>query len=182
MVFQSYNTIPLIHNFFKNLVSQSLTTDNRLVSSYINNLYLYSGWISALFCLAAQRRSLAGLRPRPQREVVILASVVSIWSYDYPLSMFTQIRGQCHLTVQVKIGCPTSWLNSLNLSPAAAKVHLPLVLYAALLTQLLAHPLWVSYCLYSKSGLFWANWLSGQNNIPTMLNIWRIIYSSSSTS
>ena len=78
MVFQSYNTIPLIHNFFKNLVSQSLTTDNRLVSSYINNLYLYSGWISALFCLAAQRRSLAGLRPRPQREVVILASVVSI--------------------------------------------------------------------------------------------------------
>ena len=39
---------------------------------------LYSVWISALFCLAAQRRSLAGLHPRPQREVVILASVVSI--------------------------------------------------------------------------------------------------------
>ena len=59
------------------------------------------------------------------------------------------IWGQYHLTIQVKLGCPTGCIYSLNLSPAAAKVHHPLVLYAAQLTQLLALPLWVPHCLYS---------------------------------
>ena len=42
--------------FLKNLVSQSRTTDNRLLSSYINNLYLYSGWVFTLFRCASDLR------------------------------------------------------------------------------------------------------------------------------
>ena len=38
--FTSHITISIIHNISKNLVSQSLTTENRLFPSYINNLYL----------------------------------------------------------------------------------------------------------------------------------------------
>ena len=64
--------------FLENHVSQSFTTENRLFSSYINNLYLYSGWISALFCCAVQLRPLAGNRLRPQTEVVFLASAAAI--------------------------------------------------------------------------------------------------------
>ena len=176
MVYHSSSTIPIIHNFSqkKSCFTVFYNGKSAILVLYQQSLPLFGMDICALPPRSAA--PLSGGPPPPASEVV------SIWSYDYPLSMFTQIRSQCHLTVQVKIGCPTSWLNSLNLSPAAAKVHLPLVLYAALLTQLLAHPLWVSYCLYSKSGLFWAKWLSGQNNIPTMLKIWRVIHSSSSTS
>ena len=65
----------------QNLESQSFTTENRLCLSYINNLYLYSVWISALFCCAAQLRPLAGNRLRPQTEVVFLASAAAISSY-----------------------------------------------------------------------------------------------------
>ena len=61
-------------------VSQSFTTENRTSSYYINNLYLYSLWISALFCCTAQLRPLAGNRLRPQTEVVVLASAAAISS------------------------------------------------------------------------------------------------------
>ena len=65
---------------FENLESQSFTTENWLCSSGNNNLYLYSVWISALFCCAAQPRPLAGNRLRPQAEVVVLASAAAISS------------------------------------------------------------------------------------------------------
>ena len=58
----------------------------------------------------------------------------------------------------------------------------PLVLHAEQLTMQLALPLWVAHCLYSKSGLFWPKWLSGRNNLPSLLKIWRIIRSSYSPS
>ena len=111
-VYCSYHYFNHTQFFLKNLVSQSFTTENRLFSSYINNLYLYSGWISALFRCAAQLRPLAGNRLRPQTEVVFLASAAAISSYMsmcqcINVSMCTQIRRQYHLTIQVKIGCPT---------------------------------------------------------------------------
>ena len=81
------------------------------------------------------------------------------------------IWGQYHLTIQVKLGYPTGRLHSLNLSPSADRVQCPLVLYAEQLTMQLALPLWVAHCLYSKSGLFWAKWLSGQNNLPSLLKV-----------
>ena len=54
--------------------------ENIYFPSYNNNLYLCSGSVSALSRCAAQRRPLAGLRPRPQTEVLILASTAAIWS------------------------------------------------------------------------------------------------------
>ena len=54
--------------------------ENIYFPSYNNNLYLCSGSVSALSRCAAQRRPLAGLRPRPQTEVLILASIAAIWS------------------------------------------------------------------------------------------------------
>ena len=92
-----------------------------------------------------------------------------IMCYSF-VNVYTNMR-QYHLTIQVKLGCPTDWLTSLNLSPSAERVQHPLVLYAEQLTMLLALPLWVAHCLYSKSGLFWAKWLSGQNNLPSLLKI-----------
>ena len=106
--------------FLKNLVSPSLTTEIRLFSSYINNLYLSSGWISALFRCAAQRRPLAGHRLRPQTEFVILASTVAIWSYVSMcqcVNVYTNLRsisldypGQDRLPNWLtKISKPLSW-------------------------------------------------------------------------
>ena len=62
----------------KSCVTVSYNGKSTILVLYINNLYLYSGWISALFRCAAQRHLLAGLRLRPQTEVVVLASVVAI--------------------------------------------------------------------------------------------------------
>ena len=78
-VYCSYHYFNHTQFFLENLVSQSFTTENRLFSSYINNLYLYSVWISALFCCAVQLRPLAGNRLRPQTEVVFLASAAAIY-------------------------------------------------------------------------------------------------------
>ena len=185
MDYHSYNTISIIHNFFSKFLCHSLLQQKidysriiSTISTFIRDAYPHS--YAAQRSAALWRVTASDLRRRSwswplQRLYDHMCQCVSV-------SMCTQIWGQYHLTIQVKIGCPTGWLKSLNLSPGAARVHHPLVLYAALLTMLLAHPLWVPYCLYSKSGLFWAKWLSGQNNIPTLLKLWRIIHYSSSTS
>ena len=148
----------------QNLESQSFTTENWLCSSYINNLYLYSVWISALFCCAVQLRPLAGNRLRPQTEVVFSASAAAISSYMLTcqcinVSMCTLIRRQYHLTIQVKISCPTDWLVSRNLGSNAAWVLSPprtVGRDADSVASSHSTPIRVLYCLYSESGLFWA--------------------------
>ena len=117
MAYPLFRVVLIINNFSqKSCVTVSYNRKS-LFSSYYSNLYLYSGWVSALSRRAAQRRPLAGHRPRPQTEVVILASTAAIWSCVMCrcVNVYT-IWGQYHLTIQVKLGCPTDWLNSLNLS------------------------------------------------------------------
>ena len=75
---------------FYDLVPLSLLTGNPPFPYYINNQYLYSWCLSALSRCTVQRRPLAGLRPRPQTEVVILASAAAIWSCVTCLSVCTQ--------------------------------------------------------------------------------------------
>ena len=103
----SYRYFNHPQSFLENLVSQSFTTENRLFSSYINNLYLYSGWISALFRCAAQRCPPVSRRLCPQTEVVFLASCSLLMCQSVTAAMCTQIRCQYPLTIQVKICCPT---------------------------------------------------------------------------
>ena len=78
---------------FYDLVPLSLLTGNPPFPYYINNQYLYSWCLSALSRCTAQRRPLAGLRPRPQTEVLLLASDAAIWSCVTRWSMCTQIWG-----------------------------------------------------------------------------------------
>ena len=87
-VIQYHFNQPIVQ--FNDLVPLSLLTGNQLSPYYINNLYLYPWCLSALSRCAAQRRPLAGLRPRPQTEVVILASAAAIWSCVTCLSVCTQ--------------------------------------------------------------------------------------------
>ena len=75
-----FRFILIINNFSQKSCVTVSYNGKSLFLSYINNLYLYSGWVSALSRCAAQRRPLAGHRPRPQTEVVILASTAAIWS------------------------------------------------------------------------------------------------------
>ena len=127
------------------------------------NLYLYSVWISALFRSATQRSSAlwrataSGLRRRScswplQRLYHHICQCVNV-------SMCTQIRCQYHLTIQVKIGCPTDWVVSRNLGSNAAWVLSPprtVGRDADSVASSHSTPIRVLYCLYSESGLFWA--------------------------
>ena len=129
-----------------------------------HHFYLYSAWISALFCCAAQLRPLAGHRLRPQAEVAVLASAAAISSQMLmcpcvSASICTLIRCQCHLTIQVKIRCPTDWVESRNLGSNAAWVLPPPCTVgrdADSVASSHSAPIRVLYCLYSESGLFWA--------------------------
>ena len=75
---------------FNDLVPLSLLTENQLSPYYINNQYLYPWCLSALSRCTAQRRPLAGLRLRPQTEVVLLASDAATWTCVTRRSRCTQ--------------------------------------------------------------------------------------------
>ena len=75
------------------------------------------------------------------------------------VSMCTLINRQYHLTIQVKIGCPTDWVESRNLGSNAAWVLSPPCTVgrdADSVASSHSAPIRVLYCLYSESGLFWS--------------------------
>ena len=133
----------------------SLFNSERLLSTDYCNLYLSMGGClhsrTAQRSAALWRASALVLKRRSWSWPLLLL-------YDHVLLVCQCIHNisQYHLTVQVKIGCPTGCMHSLNLSPSAQTVQHPLVLYAEQLTMQLALPLRVAHCLYSESGLFWA--------------------------
>ena len=157
----SYPFSNYLNSLLENLESQSFTKANPLCLSFIKNLYLYSVWISALFCSAAQRSSAlwrvaaSGLRRRScSWPLQLLCQHIYV-----NVSMYTLIRCQYHLTIQVKIGCPTDLVVSRNLGSNAAWVlSLPCTLGRDADSVASSHstPIRVQYCLYSESGLFWA--------------------------
>ena len=152
-VYCSYHYFDHPKIFLENPVSQSFTTENQLFSSYINNLYLYFVWISALFCCAAQLRPLAGNRLRPQTEVVFLASAAVMSTYvsmcqriywsDVNITWLSKSRSAAQLT---------EWCLATSGLTRHECYH-PLVLLAAMLTLLLAHipPLSGCYIVYILS-------------------------------
>ena len=111
-----------------------------------HSFYLYSVWISALFCCSVQLRPLAGDRLWPQAEVVFLASSAAMltymsiclcmhWSY-VNITWLSRSRSAAQLTERC---LATSGLTR-------HECYHPLVLLAAMLTLLLAHSPPLSGC------------------------------------
>ena len=142
-VYCSYHYFNHTHFFLENLVLQSFTTENRLFSSYINNLYLYSGWISALFRCAAQRCPLVGHRLCPQTEVMFLASAAAICPCVKVSRSAAQLTEWCLATSgHTRHECYHPSRTVGRDADSVASSH--------------STPIRVQYCLYSESGLFWA--------------------------
>ena len=115
-VFVLYNLI--LRNRFGNLVSQSLLA----VNIYFRPITAISTFLCVGICTLALR-SAAPPSGGPLASTSIGGCVLGlcccymIMCYS-SVSVYT-IWGQYHLTIQVKLGYPTDWLNSLNLSPSA---------------------------------------------------------------
>ena len=161
--FTHHFTIQIIYNVSTNLVWQSLTTTNEIdYSKFISTISTFcQGWISAAFHCSAKRRapvsSTSSLRRRSCASWS--SSLVSICSHDYLLYLCITIRGQYHLTIQVKFGCPTDWVVLRNRWPYAAWMLSPTRTVgrdADSVASSHSAPIRVQYCLYSESGLFWA--------------------------
>ena len=142
-------------------VSYNNKTKWTILSLYQHSLPFVKGGYSGPStapCRAMLRWSYAsGLRRRSCASW--LSSVVSICSHDYPLYLCITIRGQYHLTIQVKFGCPTDWVVLRNRWPYAAWMLSPprtVGRDADSVASSHSAPIRVQYCLYSESGLFWA--------------------------
>ena len=152
MDYPLFRFILIISNYLQKSCVAVSYNENIYFPSYNSNLYLFSGLVSALSRCAAQRRPLAGHRPRPQTEVLILASTAAIWSC-------VQCHCRCvHNLRSIPLDYPgqallPNWLTKFSKPLSLTRLEYITPLYVCCMPCSWLCRLLISHCLYPRSGL-----------------------------
>ena len=180
-IYEGYCSYPYSkqsNSFLENLESQSFTTENQLFSS---PLPLFCMDLCTLLLRRAAPPS--GGWPPPASDggrglglcSYIIDVNMSVYHYAVNQSVSASWLSWSRSDAQLTEWClATSGLTPHECYHPSRTVCCD----ADYVASLHSAPNRLLYCLYSESGLFWAIQLTGNNNPPLLLKIWRIIHSS----